>query len=149
MPGTPDESNQLCAFPSPGRNVVAGCQIKPDVDVHDFPYRSLALAGIVAKSNRDVDESSGTLMSALRFIRLPEVLNRTGLSRTEVYRRMDEETFPKVIPLGKRSIAWRSDEIDAWIADVIARAGKVAATRHVHRKRDRLRAGPGDPARPP
>jgi prophage regulatory protein len=56
----------------------------------------------------------------MRFVRLKEVKDRTGLSKTEIYRRMDEGTFPKVIPLGKRSVAWRSDELDAWFDERIA-----------------------------
>ena len=60
-----------------------------------------------------------------RFIRLPEVLSRTGLGRTSVYRKMAEGTFPKSLKLGgppkdpeafdSRAIAWIEDEIDKWL----------------------------------
>ena len=40
-----------------------------------------------------------------RFIRLREVLHRTGLGRSTVYRWMDEGRFPKSVRLGGRSIA--------------------------------------------
>lgn len=75
-------------------------------------------------------------------MRLPEVKNRTGLSRTEIYRRMDDGTFPKAIPLGKRSVAWRSDEIDAWIEERIGQASQVAATRQLRRTMGRLQSMP-------
>jgi prophage regulatory protein len=88
-------------------------------------------------------------MSALRLLRLPEVRNRTGLSRTEIYRRMEEETFPKAIPLGKRSIAWRSDEIDAWIEERISLAGETGAARHLQRTNAPTRLMRGQPARAP
>ena len=34
-----------------------------------------------------------------RIIRLPTVLNRTGLSRSTLYRKIREGTFPKQIPI--------------------------------------------------
>ncbi|SVE55090.1 uncharacterized protein METZ01_LOCUS507944, partial [marine metagenome] len=30
-----------------------------------------------------------------RFIRLPEVLSRTGFGRTSIYRKMEDGSFPK------------------------------------------------------
>ena len=50
-----------------------------------------------------------------RFIRLREVLHRTGLGRSTVYRWMDEGRFPKSVRLGGRSIAWIEHEIDDWL----------------------------------
>lgn len=35
-----------------------------------------------------------------RFMRLPEVIDRTGLARSTIYRRMASHTFPRQIPLG-------------------------------------------------
>ena len=52
-----------------------------------------------------------------RLIRLREVLHRTGLSRSTVYRRMEFEQFPKPYPLGGRIVAWAESEIDQWIAE--------------------------------
>ena len=61
----------------------------------------------------------------LRFIRLPEVLNRTGFGRTSIYRKMEEGTFPRSVKLGvhpidprvfdSRAAAWIEDEVDQWI----------------------------------
>ena len=60
-----------------------------------------------------------------RFIRLPEVLSRTGYGRTTIYRKMEEGTFPRSVKLGgppkdpnafdSRAIAWIEDEVDQWI----------------------------------
>ncbi|MBX9829547.1 MAG: AlpA family transcriptional regulator [Xanthobacteraceae bacterium] len=52
-----------------------------------------------------------------RLLRLPEVLHRTGLSRSTVYRRMELGQFPKPYPLGGRIVAWAESEIDGWIAE--------------------------------
>ncbi len=50
-----------------------------------------------------------------RLIRLPEVLQLTGLSRTTVYRKIKLSQFPEPIQLGERSVAWRASDILAWI----------------------------------
>ena len=52
-----------------------------------------------------------------RFIRLPEVLHRTGLSRTTVYRLMATNEFPRQIPLGCRIVVWNEKEIDQWMKE--------------------------------
>ena len=48
--------------------------------------------------------------------RLPTVKERTGLSRSTLYKMMSEKKFPAHIRLGERAIGWRSTDIDAWIA---------------------------------
>ena len=59
-----------------------------------------------------------------RFIRLPEVLTRTGYGRTTIYRKMEDGDFPKSVKLGgppkdpsifdSRAVAWIEDEVDQW-----------------------------------
>ncbi len=56
----------------------------------------------------------------LNLIRLTEVKHRTGLSRSTIYARIAEGTFPEQIPLGGRAVGWLDSEIDQWIADQIA-----------------------------
>lgn len=52
-----------------------------------------------------------------RFLRLPAVLERTGLSKPTVYRRVANDTFPPAIALGPKMVAWRESEIEAWMQD--------------------------------
>lgn len=60
--------------------------------------------------------------------RLPQVKVRTGLSRSELYRRIAAGNFPAPIKLGKRASAWNAAEVDRWIADrIAARDAKAAA----------------------
>jgi prophage regulatory protein len=55
-------------------------------------------------------------MSKDRIIRLPEVLNRTGLARTTWYRvQAVDPTAPKPIKLTSRTIGFLETEIDAFI----------------------------------
>lgn len=67
--------------------------------------------------------------SALTLERLPSVRARTGLSRSEIYRRIAAHpaTFPAPVKLGIRASAWDSREIDRWITGRIAARDTGAA----------------------
>ena len=49
------------------------------------------------------------------LLRLPEVMKRTGLRRSTLYRAVKLLRFPTPLKIGIRCSAWRSDLIDAWI----------------------------------
>ena len=59
------------------------------------------------------------MVMATTILRLPEVKARTGLSRSTIYLKMSEGSFPEPISLGARSVGWIESEIDAWIAQRI------------------------------
>lgn len=50
-----------------------------------------------------------------RILRLPAVLDRTGLSRSTLYRKIQEGTFPRQIALGARSAGWRESAVAEWM----------------------------------
>lgn len=52
-----------------------------------------------------------------RIIRLKAVLDRTGLSRTTLYRKIAQGTFPRQIKITTHSAGWRESAIERWIAD--------------------------------
>lgn len=54
-------------------------------------------------------------MTNLKICRLPEVIDRTGLSRSAVYDLMSKDKFPSQISLGPRSVGWIESEITDWI----------------------------------
>jgi len=51
----------------------------------------------------------------VNLLRLKQVMGRTGLGRSSVYRLISEGAFPKSVSLGGRSVAWVEQEIDDWI----------------------------------
>lgn len=55
-------------------------------------------------------------LSNTRLVRLPEVIRRTGISRSEVYRRISLGSFPKPLKLGTHASAFVEAEIAGWIA---------------------------------
>jgi len=50
---------------------------------------------------------------AQTILRLPVVRARTGLSRSTIYLKVSEGSFPRPISLGARSVGWVESEIDA------------------------------------
>jgi prophage regulatory protein len=50
------------------------------------------------------------------LLRIEKVREACGLSRTELYRRMREGGFPRPVALGRRAVAWRDSDVQAWIA---------------------------------
>jgi prophage regulatory protein len=63
------------------------------------------------------------------ILRLKDVMRRIGLSRSTIYQRMSERTFPQAISLGSgaRAIGWLESEVDDWLHQQIeASRGKVA-----------------------
>ena len=49
------------------------------------------------------------------ILRLPAVIERTGLSRSTIYLMMSKDEFPDSISLGDRAVGWVEEEIDNWL----------------------------------
>lgn len=52
----------------------------------------------------------------MTVLKLPQVLERTAVSKSGLYRMMSAGAFPRPIKLGERAVGWRSTDIDAWLA---------------------------------
>jgi len=50
-----------------------------------------------------------------RILRLNNVLDRTGLSRSTLYRKMQAGTFPKQVRIAARCAGWRESAINEWM----------------------------------
>lgn len=52
----------------------------------------------------------------MRLLRLPEVIETIGFgSRTTIWRAVRRGEFPQPLIIGRNSICWRADEIEAWV----------------------------------
>ena len=49
------------------------------------------------------------------IIRLPEVIAKTGLSRSTIYFQISKGHFPKSVPIGTHARGWLNHEIEEWI----------------------------------
>ena len=55
-----------------------------------------------------------------KVLRLTEVCDRTGLSKSLIYKKMQEFDFPQSIALGARAVGWLEEEIEQWIQSRIS-----------------------------
>lgn len=65
------------------------------------------------------------MTDTLRLYRLPDVIERTGLSRMTIEREIAAGRFPKPVYPTQATKAWRSDELQAWI-ESLPREGLAA-----------------------
>jgi len=59
---------------------------------------------------------------AIKILRLTEVIERTGLSRSTIYLRVSKGEFPSPISLGGRSIGFLENEYDDWVAQQVEKS---------------------------
>ncbi len=50
-----------------------------------------------------------------RILRIRTVLNRTGLSRSTLYRKIADGSFPRQLKIGEHSAGWKESAINRWI----------------------------------
>ena len=59
------------------------------------------------------------------ILRLPSVIERTGLSRSTIYLMMSKNKFPLPISLGDRAVGWLEEDINRWIEQRIGSSRAV------------------------
>jgi prophage regulatory protein len=61
------------------------------------------------------------------ILRLPAVKQSTGLSRSTIYLRVAEGTFPRPVSLGGRTVGWLENEVQEWLQRRIDASRKAKA----------------------
>ena len=64
-----------------------------------------------------------------RILRLKMVLDRTGLSRSTLYRKVNEGSFPRQIAISARCAGWRESQVNEWMKNPIFYRADEAQTR--------------------
>lgn len=60
------------------------------------------------------------MSNAEHIIRRNTVLARTGLSRSTLYRKIAEGTFPAQLKISVHGVGWHASAVERWIADPAA-----------------------------
>lgn len=60
-------------------------------------------------------------------LRLPQVIQLVGLSRSSIYLLIQRGLFPKPVQLSLRAVAWRQADIEAWLASRTIAGGREGA----------------------
>ena len=55
-----------------------------------------------------------------KILRMRTVLERTGLSRATIYRKMRDGTFPSKVQISEHCRGWHQSAINRWIADPVS-----------------------------
>jgi prophage regulatory protein len=51
----------------------------------------------------------------IRMLRLPQVIDATGLGKTKIYELQAEGDFPMRVKITAHSVAWVEEEVQAWL----------------------------------
>jgi prophage regulatory protein len=54
-----------------------------------------------------------------KILRMRTVLERTGLSRSTIYRKMKDGTFPAQVHISEHCRGWRESEINRWVTNPV------------------------------
>jgi prophage regulatory protein len=71
------------------------------------------------------DTSTNEGVNSLRMLRMPEVIRKVGLCRSEISDRVRKGEFPRPVPLGKRAVGFAEHEVNDYLARLIAQARRV------------------------
>ena len=52
-----------------------------------------------------------------KILRMPDIVSLTGLSRTTIYRKIKEGTFPTQLHISDHCCGWRASTIERWMED--------------------------------
>ena len=52
-----------------------------------------------------------------RILRIQAVLDRTGLRRSTLYRKIAEGSFPHQVKISQNGCGWKESAVNRWIAD--------------------------------
>ena len=58
-----------------------------------------------------------------RILRIKTVLERTGLSRSTLYRKIERGTFPRQVRISVRCAGWRESAVNGWLKDPVIHSG--------------------------
>ena len=78
---------------------------------------------VMAKESTMSNPQAISIPSSKNILRLPQVIQKTGMSRATIYAYLKQSNFPAPISLGVRSVGWISSEVDQWIDSRIALRG--------------------------
>jgi len=80
-----------------------------------------AAAAATSSSSASSSSSAAAAMAAapppLRLLRVDDVADRLGLSRSQIWRMVSEDRFPKPRRLSVRAVAWLEPEVARWITE--------------------------------
>ena len=80
-------------------------------------------------SNTQSENDTSALPSVrsrnIRILRLPQVLDVTGLGKTKLYELQSEGNFPMRVQITAHLVGWIEEDVQAWLARRIAASASL------------------------
>lgn len=67
------------------------------------------------------------MKSSIRMLRLPQVIDATGLGKTKIYELQGQGDFPMRVKISAHLVDWVEEEVQAWLAARIERSRSETA----------------------
>ena len=55
-------------------------------------------------------------MSQNRFIRMPDLRQKVGLSKSQIYKLIQQGEFPEPVKFGRKVSVWTDSEVEEWMS---------------------------------
>jgi prophage regulatory protein len=68
--------------------------------------------------------------TSIRFLRLPAVIQATGLKRSMIYRLQAENRFPHSVRITDRAVGWVESDVQRWLSQRVVGGQIVDEGRH-------------------
>jgi prophage regulatory protein len=78
------------------------------------------------------------------FLRLPQVIQRTGMSRSTIYKMISKRTFPSPVRIGVRAVAWVEGDVESWSQARVTASAPANASRQCSAPRNETEAPSAD-----
>jgi prophage regulatory protein len=84
--------------------------------LHESTEMHPGASGSFAMSRSAVENQARIRQSPIRLLRLPQVMEMTGLRKTKIYELHAEGAFPRRVRITAHSVGWVEAEVQAWLA---------------------------------
>jgi prophage regulatory protein len=74
-----------------------------------------------------------TCHNPIKLLRLPQVMEMTGLRKTKIYELHAEGAFPQRVKITGHSVGWVEAEVQAWLARRVMSSARATAVTNTER----------------
>jgi prophage regulatory protein len=73
-----------------------------------------------------VENQMTACQNAIKLLRLPQVMEMTGLRKTKIYELNAEGAFPRRVRITAHSVGWVEAEVQAWLAQRVESSAQAS-----------------------
>lgn len=82
----------------------------------------------IAVNRLGIENETPNRQNPIRLLRLPQVMEMTGLRKTKIYELHAEGAFPRRVKITAHSVGWIEAEVQAWLARRVENSTHQSAT---------------------